>query len=199
MTRQFSHPSIALIAQRLAGHVPVADFTSEARAAAVAIILKPRENDLDLLFIRRAEYESDPWSGQVAFPGGRHEPHDADLLDTALRETREELGLDLRGSYELLGQLDDLHSKTVRLPNVFVRPFVIGVNDVGTIQRSPEVADAFWVPLSHLQDASAWLPTTVTARGLSFDVTACHFDGKIIWGMTERILSQLLSLITGQA
>lgn len=189
-----SHPAIAHIRERLATHSPLADRTSKARAAAVAIVLQPRDDDVDVLFIRRAEYALDPWSGQVAFPGGRHEPGDPDLLDTALRETLEEIGLDLRGRFELLGQLDDLHSRTVKLPNVFVRPYVVAVENVGRFELSSEVADAFWVPVSHLRHPDSWRLTTVTARGLSFDVNACHFEGKVIWGMTERILSQLLEL-----
>ncbi|MBA3657015.1 MAG: CoA pyrophosphatase [Gemmatimonadaceae bacterium] len=189
-----SHPLIERIRERLATHVPVVDRTSEARAAAVAIVLRPRGADVDVLFIKRADYELDPWSGQVAFPGGRHEPADKDLLETALRETTEEIGVDLRGHFDLLGRLDDLHSQTVKLPNVFVRPFVIAAHEVGAFHLSPEVADAFWVPLSFLTTASNWQRTEVSARGLSFDVTACLFEGRIIWGMTERILTQLLEL-----
>ncbi len=188
------HPLIARIRECLATHVAREDGTSDARAAAVAIVLRPRGDDIDLLFIRRAEYHLDPWSGQVAFPGGRHEPSDADLLETALRETMEEIGADLHGKFELLGRLDDLHSQTVKLPNVFVRPYVIAVHDVPYFRLSLEVADAFWVPLAYLKSSSSWQRTTVQARGLSFDVRACLFEGKIIWGMTERILSQLLDL-----
>lgn len=188
------HPLIARIRERLAAHNPLEDGTSKARAAAVAIILRPRSSDLDVLFIRRAEYHLDPWSGQVAFPGGRHEPADGDLLDTAMRETMEEIGVELRGRFELLGRLDDLHSPTIKLPNVFVRPYVIAVRDVADFQLSHEVAEAFWVPLSFLTALSSWQQTSVQARGLSFDVRACLFDGKIIWGMTERILTQLLDL-----
>lgn len=188
------NPLIERIRERLATHVPVVDETSDARAAAVALVLRPRGADVDILFITRAEYELDPWSGQVAFPGGRREPADGELLETALRETMEEIGIDLRGRFALLGRLDDLRSKTVKLPNVFVRPFVLKVGDIEGFQLSPEVADAFWVPLSFLTTASSWKPTKVRARGLLFDVNACHFEGRIIWGMTERILSQLLHL-----
>lgn len=188
------HPVIARIRERLAGHIPVEDGTSEARAAAVAIILRPRNSDVDVLFIKRAEYHLDPWSGQVAFPGGRQEPGDADLLGTALREIREEIGVDLSHEFQLLGRLDDLHSQTVKLPNVFVRPYVIAIADTAGFQLSHEVAEAFWIPLSFLRTVSNWQQTSVSARGLDFDVRACVFEGKIIWGMTERILTQLLDL-----
>lgn len=179
---------------RLKAHAPVADDTGPARPAAVAILLREEAGDVQVLFIRRADYELDPWSGQVAFPGGRQEPGDRDLLETAFRETEEELGADLRSHAELLGRLDDLRSRTVKLPNVYVRPFVMVVSELEDFQLSPEVADAFWVPMSVLTSAASWQSTTVSARGLTFDVDACHFEGRVIWGMTERILSQLLTL-----
>jgi 8-oxo-dGTP pyrophosphatase MutT (NUDIX family) len=116
------------------------------------------------------------------------------LLETALRETREELGIDLTSNSDVLGRLDDLHSRTVKLPNVFVRPFVLVGAASGPMELSSEVAEAFWVPMSLLREATNWRPTTVTARGLSFDVRACDFEGRIIWGMTERILAQLLDI-----
>ena len=193
MEGKVDHPVIDQIRQRLSAHDPVPHPEGDARAAAVAIILRPTPNDVEVLFIRRAEYAQDPWSGQVAFPGGRHEPADTDLFQTALRETSEEIGVTLRGA-DLLGTLDDLHSLNVKLPNLFVRPFVLAVPSVEKMELSSEVADAFWVPLSALTTDANWRATTVTARGLSFDVRACHFEGRIIWGMTERILSQLLQI-----
>ncbi len=194
MSEPLDHPLIAHVRERLAAHVPVEDRTREARPAAVAIVLRPRESDVDILFIKRAEYALDPWSGQVAFPGGRQESADQDLLETALRETREEIGVDLHGRFELLGRLDDLHSKTVMLPNVFVRPFVLAVAELEGFQLSSEVAKAFWVPISYLMAPSNWQQTQVRARGLYFDVHACEFAGQTIWGMTERILTQLLGI-----
>jgi 8-oxo-dGTP pyrophosphatase MutT (NUDIX family) len=185
--------AIARIGERLAAYHPTLHSGGEARAAAVAIVLRPDADDVHVLFIKRAEYELDPWSGQVAFPGGRHEPGDNDLLDTAIRETAEEIGVDLR-SAELLGTLDDLHSRNVKLPNVFVRPFVMRFDTDQPFELSSEVADAFWVPLSVLRAESSWRATSVSARGLSFEVQACHFEGRVIWGMTERILSQLLNI-----
>lgn len=130
----------------------------------------------------------------MAFPGGRHEPGDHDLLETAMRETREEIGIDLRSVTQVLGRLDDIHSRTVKLPNVYVRPFVLSLSRDLAFTLSHEVADAFWVPISVLRNESSWRPTTVKARGLTFDVRACEFEGRTIWGMTERITSQLLKI-----
>jgi 8-oxo-dGTP pyrophosphatase MutT (NUDIX family) len=187
-------PTLEQIRARLAQHQPVPHPGGAARPAAVAIVLRPDHEDVQVLFIKRAEYEQDPWSGQVAFPGGRHEPGDPDLLQTALRETREEIGVDLGSATEVIGRLDDIHSRTVKLPNVYVRPFVLALSEEVEFTLSNEVAEAFWVPMSVLRDAASWRPTTVQARGLTFEVRACEFQGRIIWGMTERITSQLLKI-----
>src|SRR5262245_4891896 len=92
-------------------------------AAAVSVILRDGDEGLETLFIHRAVRVGDTWSGQIAFPGGRREPRDRDLLATAIRETHEEIGVDL-ASAERLGVLDDLHPRTPVLPPVVVRPFV---------------------------------------------------------------------------
>src|SRR5262249_42208670 len=95
---------------------------SEPRAieAAVALALVPiHDGDLELLFIQRAELAGDPWSGQMALPGGRRDADDLDLLATAIREAREETGIELLRDY-LLGQLDEFAPRTPTLPPVIV-------------------------------------------------------------------------------
>ena len=149
-----------------------------------------------MFFIQRAEYEGDPWSGHIAFPGGRAEEGDESLVDTAMRETLEETGIDLRGVSELIGVLDDLHPRTIRLPAVVVRPFVFLVGEVDDPVLSSEVAGAFWVPLSVLLDRSVWRDTTVKAGNAEISRFAFHHEGYVVWGMTERILSGLLDLLT---
>ena len=148
-----------------------------------------------MFFIQRAEYEGDPWSGHIAFPGGRIEERDGSLVDTAMRETLEETGIDLRGVSELIGVLDDLHPRTIRLPAVVVRPFVFLVGEVAEPVLSSEVAGAFWVPLPVLLDRSVWRDTTVRAGNTEISRFAFHHEGYVVWGMTERILSSLLELL----
>jgi 8-oxo-dGTP pyrophosphatase MutT (NUDIX family) len=189
------HPLLELTRQRLQSHTPLEETDSTARPAAVVILLRPRGDDAEILFIQRAIYESDPWSGQIAFPGGRSEADDVDLFQTALRETREELGVDLSDKIELLGRLDDLHPRTVKLPSVFVRPFVLATREKLDFAPSTEVADFFWLSLKYLRDSASWAETTVEVRGMFRSVRACRFEGYLIWGMTERILSQLLALL----
>src|SRR2546422_8887368 len=100
---------------------------------------------LEILLIRRAERADDPWSGQIALPGGRYGAGDLDLEATAVRETREETGVDLSGA-ERLGGLDDLYPRTPILPPVGVRPFVFGLARPPALPPSGEVQRAFWLP-----------------------------------------------------
>jgi 8-oxo-dGTP pyrophosphatase MutT (NUDIX family) len=166
------------------------------RKAAVALILRAGEDGTpELLFIKRAEYPGDPWSGQVAFPGGREEPGDSSLADTATRETREETGIDLERDGTVIGTLDDLRPRIMRLPDVIVRPYVVLLDHYEPLILSHEVALAFWIPLTALKQAESWRDTQILARGIQINARAFHHEGNIIWGMTERILAQLLGLL----
>ena len=177
----------------LRGHRPTTDEAPEARPAAVALLLHEGGDGLETLFIRRAERASDPWSGQVALPGGRREPQDADLLATALRETQEEVGIDLSAA-EQLGALNDLYPRTPLLPPVVVRPFVFVVGERPPVTLSDEVTAAFWVPLAHL-GPDARREITLNIRGTDRRFPAYVVGENTIWGMTERILSDFLGLI----
>lgn len=166
------------------------------RRAAVALIFRAgADGKPELLFIKRSDYPADPWSGQVAFPGGREEPGDASLADTAARETREELGIGLGRDGTFIGTLDDLRPRINRLPDVIVRPYVVLLNAYEPMILSHEVALAFWIPLAALKEAESWRETQVLARGIQINTRAFHHEGHVIWGMTERILGQMLGLI----
>ena len=164
-------------------------------AAAVAILLHDGANGagLEALFIHRAERAGDTWSGQIAFPGGRREPSDADLRATAIRETREEIGVDLTAA-EALGVLDDLYPRTPVLPPVVVRPFVFGLLERPPITIDEEVQDAFWVPFRALAAPGVQGEVTIHHSAATRILPAYVVGKHTIWGMTERILSNLLSL-----
>lgn len=166
------------------------------RTAAVAMVLRDAGNaGLELLFIRRAEYEGDPWSGQIAFPGGRHEPDDASLAHTAIRETHEELGVDLASAARMLGSIDDLRPRTPVLPPIVVRPFVFALEQNVSFTLSSEVADAFWVPIPVLGAPETSAESTVEVRGMRIRVPSFRHGDAVIWGMTERMLRQFLELL----
>lgn len=172
-----------------------AEVGEAVRRAAVALILREAHAGLELLFIRRAEFAGDPWSGQVAFPGGRHEPQDHSLVETAIRETHEELALDLALHGRLIGSLDDLHPRTPVLPPIVVRPFVFALQANETFSLSREVADAFWVPIPVLGAPETSAESVVEVRGMRIRVPSFRHGPHVIWGMTERMLRQLLEVV----
>jgi 8-oxo-dGTP pyrophosphatase MutT (NUDIX family) len=190
-----THPELGRVAQALEARAPaVADAAPEIRRAAVAIILRPTAEDLELLLIQRAEFPGDPWSGQVAFPGGRHDASDPSLVHTAMRETREETGLDLAAGGRLIGVLDELHPRTTALPPIVVRPHVFGFASEPALTLSHEVAAAFWVPLRVLRDPATTQQSRILVRGNWWKVSSLVVEGRVIWGMTEQMLRQVLAL-----
>ncbi|MBX3250923.1 MAG: CoA pyrophosphatase [Myxococcales bacterium] len=160
--------------------------------AAVAAILRDAGFGPEVLLIRRAEREGDPWSGHMALPGGRHEPADRDLRETALRETREELGLDLSGA-RLLGRLDDVETHR---PGLVVRPFVFEVQGDAPTLAVPnrEVAEAVWAPLSPLVRGERDAHYLHEHPGGKVRFPAYDVEGRIVWGLTYRMLQILFSL-----
>jgi len=162
-------------------------------AAVLAMFRVADDGELELLFIKRAEYEGDPWSGHVALPGGRHEPQDTSLEDTAVRETLEELGVDVRAHGRVLGALDDLHPRTPVLPSIAVRPYVVAAAPAAPLALSDELAAAFWVPIRRFAEPGFATTSTVQARGHALTVPSFVHEGHTIWGMTHRILEQLLA------
>lgn len=199
LARLRSDPRIARLEGALASRNIDLVEDPAARRAAVSILIRLGENDEpEIFFIKRALYEGDPWSGHIAFPGGREEPDDGDLFGTACREAMEEVEFDLRREATLIGALDDLRPRTVRLPSIVVRPFVCLMPAPPDPVLSLEVADSFWVPLSVLLDRSVWRDTRVRAEGIEMSRFAFHHRGYVVWGMTERILSGLVELFTEQ-
>ena len=192
--RLLEHPVIARLAGALDARAGThAEVALDVRRAAVGLVLAPDEDgDPSLLFIKRAEYAGDPWSGQVAFPGGRHEPDDESLAVTAMRETWEETGMDLT-SARLLGTLDELHPRTPVLPPIVVRPYVFVAPPAGPLTLSSEVAAAFWAPLAALLLPESSFEATVQVRQEERRVPAIRHADYTIWGMTEQILRQLFA------
>jgi 8-oxo-dGTP pyrophosphatase MutT (NUDIX family) len=162
------------------------------RAAAVALVLAPLDGQPALLFIKRADDPRDPWSGQIALPGGRHDATDPDLLATAMRETEEETGLRLSPA-DRVGELDDLRPVSPHLPPLVVRPFVFSIPAAPPVRLSREVALHLWVPVESLGGHRT--EETVQIRGLSLQMPGYRIGPHFIWGMTERIITPFLSLV----
>lgn len=187
-----SQLTFAALRQRLNERVPVRAMQSGRIEAAVAIVLAPDEQDaLHLLFVRRAEVAADPWSGQMALPGGRREAQDPDLLTTATRETFEETGVRLEAE-TLLGELDDLAPVTPTLPPIAVRPFVFGLPARPVVRPSSEVALHVWAALDGLPAAAG--ESEIAIRGAQLTVPSYRVGSHVVWGMTQRIIRHLLDL-----
>ena len=194
LTRALQHPALARLRDRLASRAVVeAEPYHGSRLAAVAAVFRVVDEP-ELLFIKRAEVESDPWSGHIAFPGGRHEPVDRSLVDTAIRETQEELALELDAS-SVIGRADDLAPRSSLLPPIIVRPFVAIVRPDVALIPSHEVAATFWVPLTILRHPDTQAEHVMTVNGVRARFPAYRVDEHLVWGMTERIVRQLLSLL----
>ena len=193
----FAHPDLARLARSLADRPGLAqgELGDTVRWAAVAILLRVNAaGGLDVLLIRRADREGDPWSGHVALPGGRRDPTDDSLEETALREVWEEVGIDVRRDGLVLGTLDDLAPRSPTLPPIAVRPFVAATADV-PLRPNPEVADAAWIPLDTLRAPSATRESDVLVRGQRWAVPSFVVGDYLVWGMTERILRQFVGLL----
>ncbi len=186
--------SLARLRSRLASREAIdAAVLPESRMAAVAAVFRV-VNEPEMLFIKRAELARDPWSGHVAFPGGRAETADSTLEATAMRETFEELSIDLRLG-RILGRLDDLAPRSPVLPPIIVRPFVAVVAPDVVCVPSDEVASAFWIPLSMLRDEAAAAEHVMEINGARARFPAYRVNEHVVWGLTERIVRQLLSLL----
>ena len=157
------------------------------RLAAVAMILKGRD-DPEVLLIKRAEKEGDPWSGQVALPGGKMAEGDADLSRTAQRETMEEVGIDLGTSGQFLGYLGATRTHTGTM-EVVPCAFLLK-EDVKVIPNS-EVASYSWVKVRALLAPGAKSTYRLGAGG-QLTVPAYSVGGYVVWGLTYRLLSQAL-------
>jgi 8-oxo-dGTP pyrophosphatase MutT (NUDIX family) len=164
--------------------------------AAVAIILNPDKlsRELLMLFVKRKSRDSDPWSGHMAFPGGRFTDSDTSLLETAIREVREEINVDLR-EMSFLGTLDEIVARTMPIR---VTPFVFQAKDVFRIVVSPEEIDTFtWIPLSFFRDRKNMATYTIVGSGQNDKVPSYRFmQSQIIWGMTLRIVEDFLQKIS---
>jgi 8-oxo-dGTP pyrophosphatase MutT (NUDIX family) len=158
------------------------------------MIMREQAGDLEILFIERATDARDPWSGHLAFPGGKVEQGER-ARQAAERETREEIGLGLE-SERYLGRMSDIVGA-----NLPVRVSCFAYAAVTAEIRpmvSPEVRDVFWVRLADIRDPQRHVITTVGFSGRSMEVPAIilpRSDTPVLWGITYRLVMQFLEII----
>lgn len=190
--------SLADLRRALGSRAPILLDAGPRTRAAVALVACEGEAGAEVLFIQRSEHDRDPWSGHLAFPGGRVEPGDPGPKEAAVRETREELGLDLADA-EPLGRLDDLPA--AHLP-VLVSCFVFALGGRPPLSPNPaEVRHAFWFPLGDLLDPGRRREKTYLFAGREARYPAIRLlDGRpLLWGITYRLVAQLVALLGGPA
>ncbi len=165
--------------------------------AAVALILRASA-ELEVLLIKRAESERDPWSGHVALPGGRRDAEDANLAKTAIREASEETGVELSSSGWPLGRLARVLPSSPRLPPITITPYVFGVPEhVEAVADSTEVDHVLWVSLDELLDPKTLGTTTILLPEGPTDFPCYWINGHAVWGLTYRIVAEFLSMMGG--
>jgi 8-oxo-dGTP pyrophosphatase MutT (NUDIX family) len=186
-----------------AGFEPREDRDGETRRqAAVALVLRCGAEGPEVLVIKRSEAERDHWSGHLALPGGRAEAEDENLRATAVRETLEEVGLDLRAGGEVLGRLGAVNPRSPLVPRISVTPFLaIAPREYhagGAPKRlvlSDEVAAAFWIPVDELKRGGRSAVFRMAFAGVEREWPGYPSEHGVIWGITERILTEFLSLV----
>lgn len=181
-------PRLETIRDRLRAHRPtLVEPPPNCLEASVALVLhQPADGGPELLFIERAVRPDDPWSGHMAFPGGRWQSDDADLACTACRETLEEVGFEPKA---LLGRLDDFSgSRGPAIPNLRVAAFVFEAPERPVVLPSPEVQSTVWVPLSWILTADSVAEHIAQRSERSERFPAFRYERYLVWGLTYRIL-----------
>lgn len=194
--RRFGVMSEALASRASERNAPRAQI-GERLETAVSVVVRARD-DLDFLLIKRATSERDPWSGHMALPGGRREPTDSGLLQTAERETLEETGVDLQRVGFPLGRLSDVATSGPHLPKLLIAPYVFGVPaDTEALVASHEVERVYWIPLDTLRSADTLTSVEIPLPGGPRMFPSYNVVGEHIWGLTHRILAHFLEVYPG--
>lgn len=177
--------------------LPSIATNDDTRTAAVAAILRDSEQGVQVLFMRRAKREGDPWSGHMAFPGGHSDTEDASLVHTAIRETREEIGLDLNLHGELLGFLDNTRPtlNSERL-NMMVVSYVFAVQGEHSFQLNNDEADeVMWGSLNDMLAGKNHTTHSFHIGKVAHRYPGFDLNGNVIWGLTYRMVGRLLELL----
>jgi 8-oxo-dGTP pyrophosphatase MutT (NUDIX family) len=184
-------PSLPSLVESLAARITLGDgrpAPDARRQAAVAIVLHD-EPAPRVLLMKRAERAGDPWSGHISLPGGGYQASDGDLRITAIRETREELGIDLEGT-RVLGNLAALHPQSSGPSGIEVTPFVFVTTAALEPVCGPEALAAFWLPIDLAMSGALDGRHQTSASQMTFP--SWTYEGHVIWGLTRRILDMLL-------
>jgi 8-oxo-dGTP pyrophosphatase MutT (NUDIX family) len=194
-----SVPLLQLIETRLSQHKPGRKLLRPLmKRSAVAMILQLRKGALHILMIKRADRIGDPWSGQMAFPGGRMDPGDRHGYAVAVRETHEEVGLLLTEADICIGRLSDLNARPHKGAfGMAVSPFVFRLDRQVKFRPNYEVAETVWVPLEFLLDTANRETMVWERKGLRIPMPCYLYEDRRIWGLSLMMLDELMDLAEG--
>jgi 8-oxo-dGTP pyrophosphatase MutT (NUDIX family) len=189
--------SIATIEERIRSYQPTRyEVGEKTRLAAVAAVLRQQGAETQALFILRARKDGDPWSGHMAFPGGHKDPEDSDLQETAVRETLEELNVDLVKHGRLLGRLEHVKANPGRANiDMVVTPYVYLLEGEPEIVPNEEVADYHWGSLQKMFSGEALTSREFQVPGGTQSFPGYDVEGEIVWGLTYRVLDHFFNLL----
>lgn len=190
--------SLPRIEERLREHRPtLLDSRPFQRQAAVAAILRESEGGPEVLFIKRAQRPGDIWSGHMAFPGGHRDPGDQDLGATAMRETQEEIGLDLSRHARLLGHLDHMDITPIGTQRrMLVVPYVFALEgELPRLQPNYEVAAVLWGSVPGMFHGHTLTRREMHVRGASMPFPGYDVHNELVWGLTYRMLHRFFSVL----
>ncbi len=173
-------------------------LNGDSRAAVAAIFRDDNDRQSELLFILRAEDQRDPWSGHMAFPGGRVEQDDLTPRAAAIRETSEEVGLDLSRHGREIGRLSDVTAVAQgRRLGLVIEPFVYELLDEVSFTLNPEVQEVVWIPLVFFLDRANRSSLSYHFEDRMIDLPCYRWHGRVVWGLTLRMLDELIEMVGG--
>ena len=189
--------SIEQIRSRLSNPEPALNAPS-ARCASVAVVLAGGSEARSVCFVERARRPGDPWSGDVAFPGGWAKHEDESLRAAAMRETREEIGLALADSHHV-GDVAPMQISRFQsgIGIIGASVFYVGESFPLFHLEQREIAHAFWIPITHLHHPDNRTVVHWSRSGPPRPRPGIIFDGRVIWGLTYRILVRFSNMAVG--
>lgn len=188
--------SLSHIERRLAAYRPPGEPLSvDIPRAAVAALLRFDRATPEVLLMKRSTRAGDRWSGQISMPGGREAPTDGSLYMTAVRETREEVGLDLESHARLIGRYDTIRAGARgQVYSLTITPYVFVQTQAAELTLNDEAVDAFWFPLDRAVTGELTGEYEYRHEAMAVTLPCWTYEGHVVWGLTHRMLVRLLEI-----
>jgi 8-oxo-dGTP pyrophosphatase MutT (NUDIX family) len=149
-------------------------------------MVKPKKNDIEFFLVKRAEVDDDPWSGDMAFPGGKKNLQDQTVVDTAVREVLEETSIDLTEK-NVIGFMEPVYSAVRK--TLAVQPVVYLFDDYPPVELNYELTKYIWASISEIRSGK----TQAAVKG--WEGPVYQVQGETVWGLTFRMLEKILKLL----